>query len=332
MRCHAITSLGRRAGAIMTATAVAAALALLGTPTPANASASPYELRVITHNIAGSMNFDGSARALDGVNTEIDRFGPDVVMLTEVCESQVRAFKDDHPGWHIRFSVMIDNQSSCETAGSGEPYGTRQGQMLASPHPISNRSAHPLGHPDHDETGAQARTKWFTLLCGDISIPGQSREGLRACVTHLRAFNQPEDHRAREAQTKRIREVLHDEIHQKGKAVTLGGDFNAKPNWNAMDDIYRLDRDSKYTGRGDFYEADQTDPKYFQDHGSVTCAARVCRNGQHTKDTHDLGKSRKIDYLFISRNVTHGGRVSGLAPDDYGSDHRLYRGLFEIQY
>lgn len=324
MRSHAMTSLRRRIGAVLTATAVAAGLALLGNPTPAEA-ASPHQLRVITHNIAGGPDFRGSPMALYGVNTEIKKFSPDVVMLTEVCESQVRAFRKAHPSWHFRFTVMIDNQRRCEEADGAT--GQRQGQLLASPHPMTGRYEHELGHPDHGKPGDDPRrTKRFSLLCSDIAIPGHSATGLRACVTHLRAFNSEEAHRAREAQTKRIREALHDVIWKQGKAVTVGGDFNAKPNWNAMDDLYRLNRDSSYTGRGDFHEADQTDPKYRKDHGSVTCGPKACRNGQPTKDT------RKLDYVFISRNVTHRGRVSGLATDRYNSDHKLYRALFEIRY
>lgn len=319
--------LQRRIGAILTTIAMAASLVLLGAPTPASA-AGPHQLRVITHNIAGGPRFHGAAAALSGVNGQIDKFDPDVVMLTEVCESQVRAFRKEHPTWHIRFAVMIDNQSKCEDEFSGEPYGQRQGQLLASPHPISGRYVHSLGHPDSDQSGPNgaSRTKWFKLLCGDIAIPGHASDGLRACVTHLRAFGRPGDHRAREAQTKRIRHVLHDVIWKQGKAVTVGGDFNAKPNWNAMDDLYKLNRDSQYAGRGDFHEADQTDPNHFDNHGSVTCGPRACRSGENTKG------DRKLDYLFISRNVTHGGRVSGLAKGTYGSDHKLYRASFEIQY
>lgn len=320
MNPHTMCSLRRRAGAVLCAVAMAASLVLLGRPTAAEA-ASPHQLRVITHNIEGGPEFEGSAAALDGVDHEIDRFSPDVVALTEVCESQVRAFRARHPDWDIRFAVMIENQDSCDSDSPGEPNGQRQGQLLASPHPIMDRAEFDLGHPDMDDPN---RVKRFSLLCGHIHVPGHSPNGLRACVTHLHAFTR--GHHAREQQTKKIRRLLHDDIWVHGKAVTVAGDFNAKPNWNAMDDLYFLNRDSSYTGRGDFHEADQTDRDYFQDHGSVTCRPTVCRSGQSTKDT------RKLDYAFISRNVTHKGRVSGMATHSYGSDHKLYRALFNIRF
>src|SRR5699024_4509318 len=113
-----------------------------------------------------------------------------------------------------------------------------------------------------------------------------------------------------------------------GQAVTVAGDFNALPNWNAMNNMYRLTKDSSYTGTGDFHEADQTDKKFFDTHGtSVTCGENACRTGERT-----IGRATKYDYAFISRNVAHGGLVSALAADTYGSDHHLYRALFEIQY
>jgi len=309
----------------MSTMVLAMMVATLTPPVPANA-ATAHQLRVITHNIAGGPTFHGAPEALDGVNAQIEEFRPDVIMLTEVCASQRTAFQEAHPTWHVYFSVMVSNQRSCKVDGSTN---IRQGQMLASPYPISNISNDLLGHPDVDHyPDGEKRTKYFKLLCGDVAIPGHSATGLRACVTHLRAFQDPEDHDAREAQTAKIRSLLHDRIWTQGQAVTVAGDFNALPNWNAMNNMYRLTKDSSYTGTGDFHEADQTDKKFFDTHGpSVTCGENACRTGERT-----IGRATKYDYAFISRNVTHGGRVSALAADTYGSDHHLYRALFEIQY
>lgn len=321
---HSRRTLSRCAALAMLIAVVAAAL--LQVHTPAAHAASAHELRVIVHNIAGGPTFRGSPDAIAGVNAQIEAFHPDVVMMAEVCASQRDAFQEAHPDWHVYFSVMVSNQRSCKVDGNDN---IRQGQLLASPYPISNITNDLLGHPDVDAyPDGEKRTKNFKLLCGDVAIPGHSATGLRACVTHLRAFQDPEDHTAREAQTAKIRSLLHDRIWTDGQAVTVGGDFNALPNWNAMTNMYRLTKDSQYTGIGDFYEADQTDAKWFGNAGpSVTCGEKACRSGERT-----LGASSKYDYAFISRNVTHGGRVSALAADKYGSDHHLYRALFEIQY
>lgn len=308
----------------VTAIAVAVAIVSLHAPAPAHA-ATAHQLRVVTHNIGGGPTFRGSLDALDGVNAQISAFGPDVVMLEEVCGSQVDAFKAQHPTWSVLYSVMATNQHSCTESGSSD---ARQGQMLASPYAIASVSNHSLGYQDAPYPSGEPRRLSFTLLCGDIAIPGHSSSGLRACVTHLRAGADSDDHDARETQTATIRSLLTDRIWSQGQAVTVAGDFNAVPYWNAMNNMYRLTKSSAYTGTGDFHEADQTDTKWFSAAGpGVTCGAAACRAGERT-----YAAASKLDYAFISRNVTHGGAVSALAVDQYGSDHHLYRAYFNILY
>lgn len=317
--------------------ALVAAVVTAAAPVPAAQAAAvapaPYQLRVIEHNIAGGPNFEGSREALNQVNAQMTAFNPDVVMLTEVCASQRDAFVQEHPGWTVYFSVMVEVQPSCGRDSSNP--NLRQGQLLASKHPMANVTNDNLGDPDATDPN---RVKQFKLLCADVKIGDRAPDSLRACVTHLRAFQNDTAQAARERQTARIRALLHDRIWTQGQAVTVGGDFNALPNFNAMDSLYYLNRGSQFSGEGDFHEAEQTDPQWFGTHGpSVTCGATVCRTGQRT-----IG-SAKYDYLFISRNVTHGGRVSGLVtqrcpvaqeqdPNQDCSDHYLYRAFFDITY
>lgn len=319
--------------AVVAATVLALLLTTAHAQTPTRASAIPaptvapsaYELRVVTHNIAGGPTFKGSLDALDGVNAQIESYGPDVVMMSEVCGNQVKAFREQHPQWHVHYSEMVSNQYSCTENGGAS---TSQGQVLASPYPIADVSADDLGHPDNRPyADGEERWLYFTLLCGDIAIPEHSDDGLRACVTHLRGGRQDVDVAARTAHTAAIRSLLHDRIWARGQAVTVGGDLNAWPNWDSLDNLYRLTKDGRYAGPGDFYEADQTDQNFFGLRADpVICGLSACRTGQYTTS------STKIDYAFISRNVTHGGRVSGARTSPHGSDHYLYRALFEIQY
>ncbi|MGD7789502.1 endonuclease/exonuclease/phosphatase family protein [Propionibacteriaceae bacterium Y1700] len=292
---------------------------------PARA-ASAHELRVIAHNIAGGPIHHGDPIALTGINTQIESYGPDVIMLSEVCTRQRDAFQAAHPTWSVHFTPMVTNQLSC--AGDvGAP--TVQGQLLASPYPISDVTSDDLGFPDTlPQSGGADRILTFRLLCGDVAIPGHAADGLRACVTHLRGGQLAEDHQARDGQMGTMRTLLTDRIWDQGQAVTIGGDLNAYPSWYETDNLYNLSRTGTYTGPGDFHEADQTDSAYFGSApAGVTCAAAACRTGQRTADP-----SSKIDYAFISRNVTNGGRVSGAPIALYGSDHYLYRGLFDITY
>lgn len=319
--------MGLRTIAARLAPVVALAAAVAGTPAlPAQAAATapePYRLKVVEHNIEGGPGFGGAPEALAGVNAQITAFDPDVVMLTEVCASQRDEFVRKHPGWKVYFSVMVEVQASCGNKSTNP--NLRQGQLLASPHALSNVSNDNLGDADAADPN---RVKQFKLLCADVKIGTRAPDSLRACVTHLRAHQDADDQAARERQTARIRTLLHDRIWTQGQAVTVGGDFNALPNFNAMDSLYHLKRDSTFGGAGDFHEAEQTDPQWFSTHGpSVTCRETVCRTGERT-----FGAASKYDYLFISRNVTHGGRVSGLVLDTYKSDHHVYRAFFDITY
>ncbi|HEY9251856.1 MAG TPA: endonuclease/exonuclease/phosphatase family protein [Nocardioides sp.] len=285
-----------------------------------------YQLRVVSHNIEGGNGFHGGGEALDGVEAQIVAFNPDVVMLEEVCASQYEAFKARHSDWNVYFTQMTDNQRTCE--GSGDP-DRRQGQMLASTHSLTNVTTHALSAPQQaDYSDGEERLLRFKLMCADVKIGSRADDALRACVTHLRAGTDADDHTVREAQTAEIHRILHDRIWTQGQAVTVAGDFNAVPNWNAMNAMYYLQKNGTFGGDGDFHEADQTDVKFFDNRGpSVTCGSTVCRTGERT-----YASATKLDYAFISRNVTHGGVVSALAPDRYGSDHYLYRALFNIRF
>lgn len=304
-----------------------AALTVFGTATVASpveaAAVSPHQLKVIEHNIAGGAIFNGSYDALDGVEAQIPIFNPDVLMLTEVCAVQMEEFKAKHPTWSVTYSVMGSNIPQCENTKGYKAYA---GQMLASPYPMSNITNAKLGESNvvTDQDGNVVE-QIFKLLCADIAVPGHSATGLRACVTHLIAH--PEQAAPRAVQIADMADQVNTWVNQ-GKAVTVGGDFNTRPWTAALDDIYNLTNTGTFDGPGMFHEADQADSRWFTPRpDDVTCRGTTqCRTGQFTLT------DRKYDYVFISRNVTHGGAVSALAMSGYGSDHSLYRAAFDITY
>lgn len=314
-----------------------AAVALAASSWAPGASAAtveptPHELRVLEHNIAGGPKFKGSPEALNGINDQITKFGPDVVVLTEVCASQRNAFAAEHPDWTLHFTEMVPSSSCADDGESTAP----QGQLIASPHPMTNLQTIPLGQTDQnvDADGTVLKEKVFNMVCGDVAVPGHTATGLRACGVHLIAFQEPVEGWIPKdrigARTKQI-ETMAGHLNTwvaDGKAVTVAGDFNTTPWKPTIDALYQLKTDGTFNGPGWFHEADQTDNKWFDTRPSgVECREnKQCRTGQAT-----LSKS-KYDYAFVSRNVTHRGEVSALSTDKYGSDHSLYRALFNIIY
>lgn len=309
-------------------------------------AADTYRFRVLEHNVAGGTEFRGEPEALDYVNEQIanEDFPVDVVMLTEICASQRDDFVEAHPDWHVYFSVMISNQRTCSDPDTDN---IRQGQLLASPYPLGDMTNENLGYPDTDEyDDGEKRVKNFKLLCADVAIPGYAEDEFRACVTHLRAFGTDEAKHAREQQLLEIKSISAERIWDQGQSLVVGGDMNSHPHEASMDSMYYLNRAGHYAGPGDFYEADQSDPKNFATRPSgVACAPHGCRTGASTLDDSKVAGTKKYDYVFFSRNRVKNG-VSGL-PMEYGtagcdpdaddrskrcSDHRLYRAYGDFRF
>lgn len=259
---------------------------------------------VLQHNIAAGAKSSTGAAALRYTFAQIDARKPDVVMLEEVCASQVPIIKAKYPRWNVYFSQM-----SAAHPGCGGP----KGQVLATHRPLRDVFIEDLGDVDPN------LEKHFTLLCGDVMKGGKK---VLACATHLRAggYGEPgsEALAARGRQIVRIKQILAARVRA-GRAVVVAGDFNTRPHEPLLDPLYRLTRSGERKG-GPFEEADQTDDRRerFANNadGRVKCAPKACRSGQPTMGGH------KIDHVFFSRN-----RVAGLLNAEVlgsgASDHKL---------
>ena len=265
----------------------------------------PYPLRVITHNVAGGPKYGGSGAAFESLAANIG-WNPDVVMLQEVCLSQVPLFEQQYPGWSVHWAptriqtVTEDGQHIPGHPDCKGPAGTRypQGILLASRWGIANVAVTPLRVPEASHPFV------YTLLCGDVAVPAMT---VRSCTTHLMSnFGDVDRSAEREEQTQVIRETLRPYISAQ-IPVVVGGDFNATPWAPAMDNLYQ--------GRkGDFYEADQgSDP-------------------DDNAPTHGVGtvNAKKIDYIFFSKNRCV-PPLSGLVVDGKASDHELLRGRCDLK-
>lgn len=267
---------------------------------------------VIQHNIGGGAENDPGEKGIAYTFSKIDAQNPDAVMLEEVCASQYEAFKARYPKWNVLFAPMRASHPGCANAEA-------KGQLLASPRPMVETIREDLG--DVDPQG----DKHFTLLCGAVSMPDTARKVL-SCVTHLRA--QGNDPAAAEAargrQVKRVNQLLNDHV-KGGQAVVLAGDFNAGPQKDTLDPLYRLTRNGGANG-GLFDEADQTDPnrvKYAKD--EVSCGQDACRSGEPTM----AEGYAKLDFVFFSHNRV-GGALAGNPLSSGGSGHRLYTAWGEL--
>jgi endonuclease/exonuclease/phosphatase family metal-dependent hydrolase len=263
---------------------------------------------VLTHNVGGGAENDGGEAGIAYTFSRIDATKPDVVMLEEVCQAQVDAFKARYVGWSVLFAPMTTN------VGAEKCGGTPKGQLLASPRAMTEAIRKDLGDPDG--------VKSFTLLCGEVPVPGTKQEVL-ACVTHLHAtgndFETAES--ARKRQAWRIADTLEPRASD-GQAVVLAGDFNAGPGRAPLDNLYRLTTSGKLTG-GKFDEADQTDESVekYAPRDEVRCAANACRTGEATMATNNA----KLDYVFFSHNRVVDGQLGASVESNGGSGHKLYR-------
>lgn len=314
---------------------VLACAAMLGLASAPGASGVTRPVKVITHNIAGGYAFAGRLTAVDAAVRQARIWSPDVVMLQEVCEAQARVLRHRLPGYHYVFTVMRRNNPDC-----GD-HGPHFGNVLASKWPLSGVRRINLRGDGHRKETEDVR--YFKLTCASVAVSDTPAERLRACVTQLRAGHgkgKPWLDSARTQQVRRIHKALHDDITYRHVRVVVAGDFNARPQDPALDEMYKLQTGGGPGGPGDFHEADQTDHRYF--FPANRCGPLACRSGELTccdelpRDLNDPDPplDRKYDYVFFSAPEVSqlSGRALALEPGRGGSDHVLYRAtaLFEF--
>lgn len=311
---------------------------VLAASTSALVSADPiangYQFKVVQHNVAGSYDtaYPGS---LGSVNTQIVSFDPDVVTLEEVCQYRAQEFLDNHPGWVGTFTALREKNTGC--ANNGSTYGPK-GQFLATKWTMQNLEILLLGDNETNDINPNVPVddpKIFKLMCADIVIPNYQADQFRACVTHLRAYDNPEAEQARINQTDKIRDLLQDRVWVQDQSVILAGDFNASPYRDPMNNLYRLRNNGQFSTSNlrMFHEADQTDKSYFDTKDpSTVCGVNACRTGQLSHKNGVGGSYKnKLDYVFFSANRSSGtSGLSALVVDSTTSDHGVLRARSDI--
>ncbi len=261
---------------------------------PAGSTTSPGTVKVIEFNME-KRPLTTSTTHTTGLEKNIEDHGPDVVLLSEVCYSDYKAFTDKYDGgttsldghsrWYGDFVEERKITKSGQCAGKTDTLG----QAIVSSHelPAEDRLVERLPHTDGGKT--------FRMLC-DRVVLGSGKQDISACVVHLIADKNP-DHRT--DQTRRIKNVVDD----LGDMV-LGGDFNSSRGTDAMAKIYA-------TGTGRFVEADRAD------------------NAVTHRDKE--GGGAKIDYIFFNQGGA--SHLSGSVDFTHneGSDHGVYFGQAYIK-
>ncbi|MBE7190451.1 MAG: endonuclease/exonuclease/phosphatase family protein [Jatrophihabitans endophyticus] len=304
-----------RIGAAAVAVLCGAALTAIAAPGSAASAAGTRDtvgVRVIEQNINYSLN----AKTLPNLEAQFRAENPDVVMIVEICRSGVQQFESAFPSWHAHYTPNRKVQSGCAKASGGVSYPYSKGELLASPHSITNVTRYGLADSPHDPS------RQFHLTCGDVMLGAAGTQGLRACATHLRnGRNAPWKYAERTKQASQIAKILKPRIDG-GQPVVLSGDFNAKPFEAPLDSLYGLDAKGQYTSSGgQFDESQQSDKDYWKDDPSCTSHYH-CRSGQPTirEPNQPVNPQGRYDDIFYSRANTsdlHGYRLPYNGSDHY---------------
>ena len=316
-----LLSLGCLTLALATSGAVAepaAAVPRSASPASATAAAKGYQLRVFAQNIEGAVDPGGTR--LKKVRSVVGRFNPQVIMLEEICKSDLPAFKKNFPGFasNFHYTKML-NKSGCKHNKSGSKSASI-GELVASKYSLTNVGVYDLPFPTTDKT--DRRNRKFHLTCADVSLPAHLAKPVRACVTHLRSghkhksYSVKQRNKTRRMQDAKIASVTHAWL--KSKTVVLAGDFNATPGDATLNSIYALSNSGSFTGAGHFVESDQTDASWFP---GACHSSSHCRSGQPTIDTASNAPSppKRYDYIFFSKGPNYD--LHGVALKGDQSDH-----------
>lgn len=227
-----------------------------------------------------------------------------LVLLQEVCWSQVRRIREDHPGWTVAYQRGVDAPQCRARDLSGlADLGRRDSGLVAIWTGGSDGvvTSHVFRHQGarRGVRGPEARLR-DGIVCVGWTARGVVRRG---CSTHLvNASRFPARLGTQYRQAREVRRLTRSWT-RRGDLVVVGGDFNASPQSRPMDLLYRVD------GFGRFHEAT-----------GCPRTVVVCRRALET--TFDGGKI-KIDYVFFSANRMVVSAPRRLAVLPTLSDHHL---------
>ena len=272
------------AGVAVAGIALTGAIGVTATTTAAPAEAAPGSIFVISHNLQKKNS------AVDRVAQQAkDHPGGEVLLFQEVCASQRDRIKK------LGLSVYRERKSpntNCGGEGIGEmAVWTGDGRV---------------GVSKHDLGAEQEGGHTYGLACVTFNHAGRKT---RACSTHLAAGGDRFDP-VREATAAAIKDKTSGWITDEKLRVIVGGDFNSRPDDNAMDSMYA---DGGGGAAGRFRELHQM------------ASGTNARGGLNTF------YKKKIDYIFVSKVDSRAQGGSEHARKITPSDHRVLFGSVPLK-
>lgn len=238
-----------------------------------------------TFNMYGNKGHGGETDPIvPAIVRSVNDRQPTFLALNEVCQSQATALDEQLDGYRVYFAPIerVDDQGQRGgvTCRNGSPYGNA---VLYREDFADDIQVHDydLGTPDRE--GAHEKR-------GTACVSSASK-GTTFCSVHLTSEGGEEGDEARKAETGNLRDILARD--HRGQTILVGGDFNAPPDSDALDNMY----DERYGGgaNGDFKEVDSTSGSY------------SCRGGEKTHGEVRVGPftfgGDKIDYIFTTNDV-----------------------------
>ena len=233
----------------------------------------------------GDPGLDDEDGIVPAIVRSVDDRNPTFMSLNEACQSQTDALEQQLGGHYKVYFAPItrydgDGNVGGVTCDDGSAYGNAVLYRTDFADDIRG-TPYNLDTPQYDEDGNERR--------GAACVSSASK-GTTFCAVHLTAEGGDEGDDARDTETRNLRDSLDRDYP--GNTILMGGDFNATPGSDPMNNIY----EPRYGGdaEGRFKEVDSTG-------GSLG----GCRSGGNTHGgiggRHVFGK--KIDYIFTTPDV-----------------------------
>jgi endonuclease/exonuclease/phosphatase family metal-dependent hydrolase len=295
-----LRAVARRLAWLGTGLALCAALLLPGGSAYADEvdPATAPGVRSITYNVCGG--YEGCQSSLDTAAwtglmvDQVTAWDADAVLLQELCVGQWAALRDALPGYSAVWTSTTTTSGCAKWSADGD---ARFGLGVLVRTDSVERYVADLTVP----AGQEPRS----VLCAKGPIDGRTT---LACTTHLAQYIVP-DNGSAEA-------LAHIDAWALGTPVILGGDFNAGPDYPALDPIR-----AGLPGTGRFAEVDENDTAHFTN-ACLAAGSSECASGEPTVDI--AGTPKKFDDIFVTADDYYG--VRGDAVDPGLSDHKLLRG------
>ncbi|MEV8533907.1 endonuclease/exonuclease/phosphatase family protein [Streptomyces sp. NPDC051211] len=261
-----------------------------------SASTAP-SVRMLTYNACGaSCKHVGVPKEqwAETIQTSVDNWSADSVMLTEICYEQYAALRDKLTEYAPAWYATSNGASGCGKWDTVDPdlriglavfVKTSSVERLTTGLPANPEDSNPRG-----------------LLCAKGAIEGRTT---LSCVTHLSHVGDD----GRLAQAKAVRQQV--DTWAGTLPVILAGDFNAAPTSLEMSEFYGF-----HGGTGRYGEVDESDQDFFHS----GCTGTYCRSGE---TTHANGK---LDYIFVSADHFRFVQGDAMGKSENMSDHNLLRG------